>query len=575
MKYTLIKPVNQSYSPVTQVLTNRGIDIAQIDDFLSPSIYHTHSLNSLVNLELAAKCILKHILHEDKIYIQVDSDCDGYTSAAVLINYLYRHFPSRVVNCITYGLHENKHHGIGDIPDDVKLVIAPDSSSNENEMHKGLYENGIDVVVLDHHHADWDLDDPAIIVNNQMCQYPNKALSGVGIVYKLCREFDSLLGTDTADEFLDLVALGLTADMMDTRELETRYYILEGFKQVRNPFFRKLAEKNNFSMKGIVNQHTVAWYIAPYINAMTRTGTLEEKELLFKSMLQHKAFTMIPSTKRGCKGQEEMLIDQAIRVCASVKNRQETAKKELLEFVNAHYKDTSAPVALIPLPAGRFETGLSGLVANQLMSEYKKPVFVLHYDQENGTYEGSGRGFATDKVHDWREFCAENGAEYAEGHAMAFGVKFTEEGATQFLANVKKLWGGEPVDKNYDVDFIWNYKDQFDTAILELAGVKGDPWGQGVPEPMVVVEKVPVSRDNIRLMGKGTIRIDIPGHLTNCIKFGGEAIYDMITAYLTDADTVVEVNICGVCALNEWNGRVTPQIQIKDCEIASLPKWNF
>ena len=78
------------------------------------------------------------MINDEKIYIQVDSDCDGYTSSALLINYLYRIFPSRVKNNIRYGLHSEKIHGIKKIPSDCTLVITPDSSSNETEMHKNI-----------------------------------------------------------------------------------------------------------------------------------------------------------------------------------------------------------------------------------------------------------------------------------------------------------------------------------------------------------------------------------------------------------------------------------------------------
>ena len=100
--------------------------------------------------------------------MQVDCDCDGYTSSALLINYLHDLFPATVENNVYYGLHANKDHGIDvdNIPEGVTLVIAPDASSNENGIHKELAKKGIDVVVLDHHHAEKDTDDPAIIVNN-------------------------------------------------------------------------------------------------------------------------------------------------------------------------------------------------------------------------------------------------------------------------------------------------------------------------------------------------------------------------------------------------------------------------
>ena len=97
----------------------------------------------------------------------MDSDCDGYTSAALLMNYLYCLFPSFVNNNISYRVHMGKQHGIipDTIPEDVKLVIAPDSSSNDYEAHEYLNLSGVDVLVIDHHEAD-HISKYACIINN-------------------------------------------------------------------------------------------------------------------------------------------------------------------------------------------------------------------------------------------------------------------------------------------------------------------------------------------------------------------------------------------------------------------------
>ena len=137
--------------------------------------------------------LIKHLNNNGKIYIQVDSDCDGYTSSAVLLNYLHRWVPSIVENKFYYDFHEGKQHGINmeSIPDGTTLVIAPDSSSNDYEIHEELQAKGIDVLVIDHHLADRE-SEFACVVNNQLCDYPTKSLSGVGMVYKVCQCLDSL-----------------------------------------------------------------------------------------------------------------------------------------------------------------------------------------------------------------------------------------------------------------------------------------------------------------------------------------------------------------------------------------------
>jgi single-stranded-DNA-specific exonuclease len=105
-----------------------------------------------------------------------------------------------VQNNVYYRIHTGKQHGIllDTIPDDIKLIIAPDSSSNDYEVHQALKSNGVDVLVIDHHEADM-ISENACIINNQLCDYPTKSLSGVGMIYKFCSYIDELLNVDYAD----------------------------------------------------------------------------------------------------------------------------------------------------------------------------------------------------------------------------------------------------------------------------------------------------------------------------------------------------------------------------------------
>lgn len=197
-------------SAVEQVLFNRGIDPENVEHYLNTTDEDILNPQLIMNIAEGAKVLVKHIAQGDKVLIQIDSDCDGYTSAAALINYLNRLFPGFVQSNVYYRIHTGKQHGIllETIPDDVKLVIAPDSSSNDYEEHQQLKSKGVDVLVIDHHEAD-KISENAVIINNQLCDYPTKSLSGVGMVYKFCSYMDELLNVDYADDYLDLVALGI------------------------------------------------------------------------------------------------------------------------------------------------------------------------------------------------------------------------------------------------------------------------------------------------------------------------------------------------------------------------------
>lgn len=579
MNYTLIQSTEKAQSVVEQVLLNRGLTADKIARYINPTADEEFSPRFLDNIVQAAKKLLITIFNQEDIYVQIDSDCDGYTSSALLLNYLHRLFPAYVENHISYGVHNKKHHGINidDVPKGIKLVVIPDASSNEVELHKQLWDEGIQTIILDHHHAPIDESDPAIIVNNQMCGYPNKALSGVGIVYKFCLVIDEILGESYADNYLDLVALGMIADMMDLRELETRYLIVEGLKDIRNPFFLEIVNKNEFKIKGEFNPFTISWYVAPFINAMTRSGTLEEKKLLFKSMLEYEAYKLVPSTKRGCSGTEELLVEQAVRICGNVKNRQEKEKQKTLDVIYQAIEEQNANSrnVLIVQIEESLDNNLNGLMANHIMAEFGKPTLILtKRDKENIiTWEGSARGYMTDKVSDWRQFCENSQyALYAEGHPFAFGVGFTPEGLECFKQLIETLFP-ESFEKNYKVDFAWDNKETLDSDILEIAQYRY-LWGQEVSEPLVVINTV-LEEQNIALMGKGTLKISIPGTKTTCIKFGygEEKYFNLMSAFRNS--TGIRVEIVGYCRENVWNGNVSPQIEIQDFQVNKILKWNF
>ena len=118
--------------------------------------------------------------------------------------------------------------------------------------------------------------------------YINKSLCGAGVVYKFCEVLDAKLGIKQAQNYMDLVALGEIADVMDRTTIETNYLMLEGLKHIKNEGFKTLLNEQSFSLKEKAIEPyigltpiDVAFYIAPLINAITRVGSLSEKETMF------------------------------------------------------------------------------------------------------------------------------------------------------------------------------------------------------------------------------------------------------------------------------------------------------
>lgn len=202
---------DQNLTLIEQVFANRGIKPNQIKSYLHTTEKDILNPELLDNIKEGTIILLKHLVAGDKIFIQIDPDVDGYTASAMLINYLNKIAPGHTQQNIIYRIHDGKQHGLllDTIPANVKLVIAPDSSSNDFEIHASLKEKGIDVLVLDHHEAE-KYSENACVINNQLSKnYFNKDLSGVGVVYKFCQYIDKIGGFNYANNFLDLVAVGL------------------------------------------------------------------------------------------------------------------------------------------------------------------------------------------------------------------------------------------------------------------------------------------------------------------------------------------------------------------------------
>ena len=538
--------------------------------------------------------LIKHISAGHKILIQIDSDCDGYTSAALLINYLNCLFPAFVQNNIIYRFHNGKEHGIilATIPDDVQLVIAPDSSSNDYEVHEELAKRNVDVLVIDHHEAE-KVSEFACIINNQLCDYPTKSLSGVGMVYKFCQYMDELMNNDYADYFLDLVSLGMVADMMDLRDFETKHLIHRGLTDVRNPFFRGMVDKNAYSIGSDLTPMGVAFYVAPYVNATIRMGTPEEKKIMFESMLDFKAYKEIPSTKRGCKGQMEQVVEQAVRNCTNIKNRQTKARDTGFEVIQRLINENNLldnKVLIVQIPAAaHIEKNLTGLIANQLMAKYQRPVLLLNetvYEQEvfdtNGQFlfsleekcwEGSARGYDKSSLTDFRQFCLHSGiVMYAEGHANAFGFGIRDKAMKEFINYCNIYLAYTTFEPCYHVDFIFSADNFNGNEIIEIAELKS-LWGQGIDEPYIVLENVKVTNSNITLMSPDknpTLKITLPNG-TSLIKF--KSSQEEFESLKTDG--MITLNVVGRCERNVWNGRISPQIIVEDYEIARKIEYYF
>ena len=574
MNYVLREPRDTTKTALVQILANRGIKEEDIWHYLNTTDNDLIDPATIEHIDEGAELLLKHMRQRSKVFIQPDSDVDGFTSSAILINYLYKIDPEFVLNCVNYEVHNNKEHGIDldFIDDDVKLVIAPDASSNEADIHKILYDKGVDVLIIDHHNAEgyspW-----ACVINNQISDYPNKDLSGAGMVYKFCCYLDKKLGYEFADEFIDLAVFGIIADVMDLRQFETRRMIVKAIENFRSPFLNVLASANSFQSGLEIIPKTFSWTLAPAVNAICRVGSIEDKRLVFKAMLEHLANEEVPSTKRGHKGETEVLCEQAARVAKNVKAGQDRMRDKLTAdfetLIEEKNLTSNKILALKMKESTQDDRNITGLVANKLMSKYQRPVLVLSKRVlEDGSihWAGSGRN-GGDGLISFQKFLNDSGlVDWAQGHDNAFGVSIPDENFAALIDYGNTQLADYDFTPKHKIDIIY-YGNNIDLNDIASLADNNDLWGEGLEEPKILIQNLPIRSGAVSLSPKGYFKIDMGSELAIVKMRMSFDEYDQIDR------SNVKLDIVGTCFRNVGFGDGL-QIRIEDYEVKTQ-QWYF
>ena len=433
--------------------------------------------------------------------------------------------------------------------------------------------------MLDHHEAP-EKSKYATIINNQLSDYPNKDLSGAGVTWQFCRYLDHMLEDDYANELLDLNALGNCGDMMSMLSIETKHLINKGFltENIKNPFIYHMAQKNAFKLGNEITPMGAAFYIVPFVNAMVRSGTQEEKDILFRAMLNHKAFEKTAEIKYNKPtGKEITVVERAISVCEAVKRRQTKVETDTMEFIEKKIKENNMmehKVLLFLLEPGQVDRNVAGLVANKIMAKYQRPCCILTRVDNEGilSFQGSARGCDKVGITEFKDICAATGyTMYEAGHQGAFGLGILEDNIENFVKATDLSLADMSDEPVYYIDHIFHGNDVDCNQILEIAN-HPELWGSRMDEPYMMIEDLVVTNDMVNIYEKktNTLKITLPNGLA-LIKFNiTDDERDMFKG-----DGCIRLNIVGQCRKNEWMGNVSAQMEIKDYDIITQSKYYF
>lgn len=544
------------------LLQLRGVD--DLHKFLKPDETCLQTFKDLENIYIGVG-LIDILKPTDKVALIVDSDVDGYTSSAIIYQYLKLIKPDVEIQ---YFLHSGKQHGLEEHWETLRdepfnLIIVPDAGTNDSGYADKIQKP---ILVIDHHLLESDqISSWLTIINNQMSpNYKNKNLSGAGMTYQFCRALDEHFGVDYAFRFIDLAALGIDGDMMSALIVENQYFWQCGFKKINNFFFKTLVEKQEFAMGGKVNPISVAFYIVPHINAMIRMGTEEEKDRLFTALIDGKK--LIPSQKRGAKGTMEYVAVESVRECGNAKSHQDKLKQKIvdsLEIKILKHGLLDNKILFIRLDEEDFPPELNGLVAMTLAAKYNKPTIVARLNEE-GFVRGSARGLNQSELASFKEFLSNSGYfEYTMGHDNAFGCSIFNQNLIDFHNYANKKLANIDFGVNvYNVDFERKANsNDLESIIYDLEDYK-EVWGQDNPQPLLYIKDISLLPQDIVIMGKNQDTIKFIKDGITYIKFRAKDIIPEFFQY-----DMMRINIVGKSAVNEWRGIYTPQIIIEDFEI--------
>lgn len=563
---------NDFTHPAKTVLHNRGID--DYKRYMNLTDSELHSPYLLKHIETAANMLLYHITRDTSVVtILVDCDVDGFTSAAIIYNYIKDMGFAGKIHAL---FHTKKQHGLDDpgiiVPDDTTLLIIPDAGSNDVLQCKTLNDAGMDIIVLDHHIMEQE-NPYAVVINNHDGSYPNKELSGAGVVWKFCQVVDDIQWTDYANKYIDLAAVGNIADNMDMHSQETKRIAIKGLAQIVNPALKAYVDFNSYSIGS--DEPTcidIAFYVAPLMNALIRVGTQEQKQRLFAAMTcSDKTYEYTPTRGKN-KGitsidNEGMHSAREASACKAKQNKDKEHSIDELRDKISYYKWDENKVLFVNA-TGSIYKELTGLVAMNLATIYNRPSVVLLNDPEHpNMFGGSIRNVNGGGVENLKELLESTGCfDYIKGHENSAGVYIAKDKVPEAIFVTNKLLKDVDVKKFYQVDFILDYQ-QLTLSIIRDMYAMRRVWCQGVPEPLFFVKNVVVPRQQCATMGKTgtTWKFTDPDTYIEYVCFKGGKMADWINAdlYNTGSKTL---NIVCKLGMNQYGSRVTPQVIIEAYE---------
>lgn len=535
-----------------QILYQRGIQTAQaLSDFLTADLSQLHDPYLLHDMDKAVERIRQAIEEGEKILIYGDYDADGMTSASIVKETLEMlgaecqvYLPNRFTdgygpNLSVYQYFINQ--------EEISLIVTVDNGIAGHEALAYAAEQGVDVVVTDHHSLPAELPLAYALVHPEHPEgdYPFKHLAGCGVAFKLAQALLETIPT----ELLDLVAIGTIADMVSLTG-ENRILVKAGLSMLKTT--ERVGLQELLTLSGVepetISEETVGFTLAPQLNALGRLDDPNPAIELLTGFDEEEARSLaqlVADKNEERKSLVQTIFDQALSLV-----------------------EPDKPVQVLAQEG--WNPGVLGIVAGRLMEQLGQPVIVLAIDDE-GRAKGSARSLPSLNIFDalspHRDLFIAFG-----GHSGAAGMTLEEEK----LADLSQILCDYVVESDLDMSqkLPLVLDDKLSLSDLSLDLIKGlsrlAPFGMDHKKPVFWLTNVLVKQ--ARTMGQGN------AHLKLRLE-QGEAQYDLVAFgqghLLQEYQQATGLELAVSLSVNQWNGATTLQLMLEDARVSGVQLFDI
>ncbi|PNW40240.1 UNVERIFIED_CONTAM: single-stranded-DNA-specific exonuclease RecJ [Euhalothece sp. KZN 001] len=476
---------------IAQLLWQRGIyNLESLKEFIDPDAYSpTSGCEGFgQQMKLAIQRLKQGWQKEEKVTIWGDFDADGVTATSVLWEGLKPFFNQTLSYYIPDRLKES--HGLNEqglrqlAAAGVTLVITCDTGSTNLEEIKVAKTLGIDIIITDHHTLPLENPEVVAILNPKYLadHHPLYHLSGVGVAYKLVESlYESFpeFVEQPAENLLDLVAIGLIADLVELRG-DCRYLAQKGIKKLAqqrsNPTRPGVANLLELCKKSGDRPMDISFGIGPRINAISR--------------IQGDASFAV-----------ELLTSKAEKTCQELAQKTEMAnsrrkqlQKETEKAVKQRIKDLDlSTTGVIVLADSQWQPGVLGLVAGQIAQEYARPTILLSIDfssEENINFaRGSARSVQKIDLYELLR-SQQHLLDRFGGHPFAAGLSMKVENIAIFREAInqkfRRQYQSLSLEPSLNIDLTVTVAELGQDLFQALKLL--EPYGMGNPLPRLLIK---------------------------------------------------------------------------------------